>query len=90
MGDTILINIFKDIWTEVVASGSGFVTNESDNIILYIESDTQPSSNITKAHTLQRRDYVRYELTDSNKVWARSVFDQSNINTDAFIIVTPD
>lgn len=83
MANTINVSVNSDSYTEVIASGSGIITNESLADALYAESDTEPDANFM-GHTLRPTDFVSYELTTGQRVW---VILKSG---DGLIVVTPD
>lgn len=90
MSESIEVPVFLERWSIIASLGSGFITNESDNIVKYKEAEIQPSDNDTVGHTLQRRADVRYELNLPLKVWGKIIIPNITIGTDAIVIVTPD
>ena len=90
MSSTVTVDISTENWVEIVNTGSGFITNESDNIIIYRESDNLPSPLVTNGHTLQRKDKVRYRLPTNESVYARAKFPMLAIDATPFVLITPD
>lgn len=90
MSNSVEVSVDNTSWTELVSGGSGYFTNESDNILKYKEAQSQPSDSNQVGHTLQRRADQRYELAPGFSVWARTVFPELSINSSAVVLVTPD
>jgi hypothetical protein len=90
MSDSIEVQINNTAWIQVVSTGTGYFTNESDNIIKYKEAASQPLASNQIGHTLQRRADKRYELAPGLSVWARTVFPELAIDVSAIVLVTPD
>ena len=90
MSNTIFISAPVGIWTEVASSGSGFLTNESDNIIYYREANILPDQSVKNGHILQRRSSVRYQLNLGFKVFVLSIFESLSKTDQPAIAITPD
>lgn len=85
MAETSFIEIAETTWTDISGTTSvGFITNHSDNTVLYLTSDTQPLDTITMGHRLRPGSAQSFNITGTEKVWARS------IHAPAKIIMTPD
>lgn len=83
MADTVFVSIVTTGWTQVSAGLTGFITNESDNPILYLEAATAPADSIEQGHTLNPRVGRAYNVGAGQEVYARSIAAASKVaNTD--------
>lgn len=83
MADTVFVAIVTTGWTQVSAGLTGFITNESDNPILYLEAATAPADSVTTGHTLNPRRGRAYNVGAGQEVYARAIAGASSVsNTD--------
>lgn len=85
MADTLPdIAVDPDSWTEVIDTGSGYITNEGSKRVMVVEAASAPSVSVTSGHTLNPKNFIRYILGGSQRVFARSV------DNNSIVKVTPD
>lgn len=90
MPNTINIGISNVRWTSVIFNGTGFFTNESDNIIIYKTSNEAPEDSDQSGHTLQRRSKKPYSISLGSIIWMRSVYPENAVDKNAVISITPN
>lgn len=83
MADTVFTAILTTAWTQVSTGSTGLITNSSDNTILYLEAASLPAASVTTGHTLFPRNERVYNLTGSQKVFARGVEGNSDVTVTA-------
>lgn len=87
MSASVAVAILDTEWTEISQGVRyGFFTNSSDRTVLYRSSITNPGVGVDTGHRLHPGDNKSYVLSDSEKVWSRSIHPLGN---PVFIIVTP-
>ncbi len=74
MADTITVALRDDQWT-LVASASGFVTNETVNKLVYRKAGSVPVNSVRDGHTLESTvgAFFQFTLSDSEMIYARSI-----------------
>lgn len=83
MADTVFVPIVTNIWTLVSAGLTGFITNESDNPVLYLEAASLPAASVEQGHTLNPRQGRAYNVGAGQEVYARAIAGNSSVsNTD--------
>ena len=91
MSDTDKIDISVTEWTEIASNSGGWVSNESDNVILLRKSQIKPGSNITVGHKINPMGAgIRFEVAGEFKIYARALKAQLSINKSPFVVVTID
>ncbi len=87
MSASVTLTISDAVWTEISQGVRyGFFTNHSDRTVIYRSSITNPGAGVTTGHRLHPGANKGYVLSDSEKVWARSVH---SLGTTVFLVVTP-
>ncbi len=87
MSASVTLTISDVTWTEISQGVRyGFFTNHSDRTVIYRSSITDPGAGVTTGHRLHPGVNKGYVLSDSEKVWARSVHP---LGTTVFLVVTP-
>lgn len=74
MSSTYFVELNNTSWVDVSQGNlAGFITNKSDNDILYLENDSLPSPSLTEGHTLHPKSWVRFAVVTPDVVFARSI-----------------
>ena len=82
MTDTIDVDIDTVSWTEFADNITGIVSNGSGNDIVVREDAVDPTASVTTGHPLNPGDTFSFVLGASQKMWARS------IGNNSFVVVT--
>lgn len=83
MADTVFTSIVTTGWTQVSSGLTGFITNEGDNPILYLEAASAPAATVEEGHTLNPRQGKAYNVGAGQEVYARAIAADSTVaNTD--------
>lgn len=74
MAETTEFAITNSVWTDVTTSTgvNGFITNGSDNDVLFTQQETAPAITLTAFHRLRPSARVNYSVTGSEVVYMRS------------------
>ena len=74
MSITYFVELNNINWVDVSQGNlAGFMTNKSDNDILYLQSEDLPDSSLKEGHTLHPKSYVRFAVVEPVLVFARSI-----------------
>lgn len=80
MVDTSIISIPNNDWIDITGGfKNGFFTNHLDQGIYYLESSVKPVNTIEYGHRLWPGSDVQYNLTGSQKIWARAIQNPSKL-----------
>lgn len=83
MADTTFTSIVTTGWTQVSSGLTGFITNESDSPILFLEAASAPADTVEEGHTLNPRQGRAYNVGAGQEVYARAIAAASKVaNTD--------
>ena len=84
MANTYFVTLNTDLWTDVSQGNPcGYITNRSDHVIFYIQSESVPSPSILQGHRLQPGSSLNFTVVLPEIVFMRSV------QSDGQVIVTP-
>jgi hypothetical protein len=83
MTDTVFIDIDTVSWTAVTTTTGGFISNTSDEDILFVEATVAPAASEIRGITLRPKDRFPYTLAAGQELYARSA------RKDAVITNTP-
>ena len=87
MPASVTLPIIDTDWTEISEGVRyGFFTNHSDRNVIYRSAIIKPNAAVTTGHRLHPGTNKSYVLSDSEKVWARSV---NTLGTAVVLVVTP-
>ena len=73
MPETTFIALNQDDWTEVSLSDSGQISNITDTLIAYIQSERRPDPLQVTGHHLTPHEVLRFTLQVPGKIFMRSI-----------------
>lgn len=73
MGTTVEVILNEVAWTNVSNGGTlGFITNEGNQPVVYIEAEATPDDNDRDGHTLKIKDFINFSIAAPAEVYFRS------------------
>lgn len=81
MSNTVFIPLNGTTWKSIknaITGNSGIFSNVSAYTVVYVQSDTVPSDNKKKGHTVPVGGHVRFNIT-SGDIYVRSVRNKARI-----------
>ncbi len=76
MAATGFVTIVSTQWTDVSGTdASGFLTNHSDNDVLYVQAESLPATSLNDGHVLRPESFVNFVVAGSEVVYCRSIND---------------
>ena len=70
--ETLKVDVLNTEFTEVVSSGSGFITNNSFDSCFYFISTAKPADEI-EGHVCFPNDFFNFDLIAGESVWVRTI-----------------